>query len=126
MPAHFSIDVDASLHLVRMKMEGFFAPQDIARFVEARDLAHQQLRSLPNEHVTLVDITGMDIQSQDAVTEFQRVLSSPATASRRIAFVVALSLARGQIRRAARGRTAEFFATTEEAERWLLEPASAR
>lgn len=107
-------------------MKGFFEPADIARFVAARDLAHQRLLSPPNGHVTLVDITAMDIQSQDAVAEFHAVLASPTTASRRIAFVVALSLARGQVRRAARGRDAAFFTTVHDAERWLFDVEPAR
>ncbi len=120
MPAVFSIDVDVPLNLVRMTLSGFFTPEDVARFVRERDDAHRLLLSAPNQHLTLVDMRGMQIQSQDAVTEFQRVLSSPVTKSRRIAFVVAKSLARLQIQRVAASRSASYFMAMDEAEAWLL------
>ena len=120
MDANFSIQVGVGLSLVRITLRGFFEPADVARFVAARDLAHQQLRCGPNEHLTLVNITDMQIQSQESVIEFQRVLSTPETASKRIAFVVAKSLARSQIQRAAQARSAGYFQSTEEAEHWLL------
>lgn len=120
MCATFSITVDVPLSLVRMTLTGFFSPADVARFVEARDAAHRQLRSLPNQHVTLVDIRSMQIQSQEAVQEFQLVMSSPETASRRIAFVVSKSLARIQAQRAAVHRPANYFANVEDAEEWLV------
>ena len=44
----------------------------------------------------------METQSQDAIGEFQRLLSTPETLSKRIAFVVTKSLSRLQIQRAAR------------------------
>ena len=103
-----------------MELGGFFATGDVARFVAARDLAHRQLRCAPNQHLTLVDMRQMQIQSQDAVAEFQKVLASPATASKRIAFVIAASLSRLQLQRAARGRETFLFKTPEEAEAWLL------
>jgi response regulator of citrate/malate metabolism len=120
MSGQFSIHVDVDRHLVRVTMAGFFSPADVARFVEVRDAEHRKLRCGINEHFTLVDIRAMQIQSQEAVAEFQRVLSAPATASKRIAFVVAKSLARLQIQRAAEGRPANYFASVEDAEHWLL------
>ena len=120
MCATFSIVVDVPLSLVRMTLSGFFSPADVTRFVEARNTAHRDLRCAANEHLTLVDIRGMQIQSQEAVNEFQAVMSAPATASKRIAFVVSKSLARLQVQRAAVNRPANFFLSMEEAEAWLL------
>jgi len=119
MDASFLISVDAEQSLVRIRMSGFFSPKDIARFTAERDAAHLQLRCGPNQHVTLVDIRGMQIQLQGSVAEFQKVLSNPRTAGKRIGFVVAQSLARHQLRRAADGRVAEFFTSEDEALRWL-------
>jgi len=61
----------------------------------------------------------MQIQSQETVTAFQQVLGDPRQASRRLAFVVARSLARLQIRRAASERQASYFTSVEEAEAWV-------
>lgn len=123
--ASFSITVDVPHSLVRITMSGFFEADDIAAFVKARDAAHQQLLSAPNQHVTLVDIREMQIQAQDSVAAFQRVLANPAIRSRRLAFVVARSLARLQVQRAADARDAVYFADVAEAERWLFDESAA-
>lgn len=125
MDAAFSIDVDASKSLVRIAMSGFFSMDDIVRFVAARDRAHHLLQCRPNDHVTLVDIRGMKIQSQDSVESFKHVLNNPKFASKRLAIVVAQSLARMQIKRAANGRDAHYFDSIEGAEAWLLAADSA-
>ncbi len=107
---------------MRITMSGFFDPAHIHRFANARDEAHRSLRSRPNQHVTLVDIREMQIQSQDSVTAFQRLLGDPASRSRKIAFVVTRSLARMQLKRAVADRSAGYFdENIDAAERWLLE-----
>jgi len=120
MKAKFDISVDVERSLVRMTMSGFFSSEDIAQFVIARDVAHHLLRCRANEHLTLVDIREMDIQAQDCVVAFQRVLANPSKVSKRLAFVVARSLARMQIKRAADNRDASYFSEADEAEHWLL------
>lgn len=120
MTPEMSFEVDADRALMRITLSGFFAPSDVDRFVAERNAAFRQLRSAPNQHLTLVDIRTMAIQSQDSVEAFQRVLSDPRTVSRRLAFVVAKSLARLQIHRAAADREAGYFTTVAEAEAWLL------
>ncbi|MFK3890658.1 hypothetical protein [Sphingomonas sp. NPDC079357] len=114
-----SFDVDPQRDLVRITLAGFFSPDDVARFVAARDAAHQQLRCAPNAHATLVDMRAMQIQSQETVAAFQQVLADPRYTSRRLSFVVARSLARLQIKRAASEREAAYFTTVEEAEAWV-------
>lgn len=125
MTAHFLIQVDVPRALVRITMSGFFDAAAIARFVAARDAAHALLTCGANAHVTLVDIRDMDIQAQGSVAEFRAVLADPRHASRRLGFVVARSLARSQIRRAAADRAACYFETIEQAEAWLLGAESA-
>ncbi|MBW6527091.1 hypothetical protein KZ813_09600 [Sphingomonas sp. RHCKR7] len=125
MTAQFLIDVDVPHALIRITMAGFFDAPAIARFVTARDAAHARLTCPANAHLTLVDIRAMDIQAQDSVAQFRAVLADPRHASRRLAFVVARSLARSQIRRAAAEREACYFETVEQAEAWLLGAASA-
>ncbi|KQN89780.1 hypothetical protein ASE95_16485 [Sphingomonas sp. Leaf231] len=120
MTPRMSFDVEPARDLVRITLTGFFTPDDVARFVAARDAAHAQLRCAPNAHATLVDMRAMQIQSQATVEAFQRVLGDPRMASRRLAFVVARSLARLQIKRAAAEREASFFTAIEDAEAWVL------
>jgi hypothetical protein len=120
MKPSFSLKVDAERNLLRVTLAGFFEPADIAAFVQARNAAYALLRCAPNQHVTLVDIRDMDIQSQDSVAEFNRVLSDPAGKGKRLAFIVAKSLARLQVKRAAAGRYAAYFVSEDDAEQWLM------
>jgi hypothetical protein len=120
MKARFSLEVDPERDLVRIRMVGFFRQEDIAAFLEARRVAHAQLRCAPNAHLTLNDIRGMDIQSHDIVDAFQAMLAEPQYRSRRLAFVVGNTLARAQAIRALESRAARWFTDTIQAEAWLL------
>lgn len=115
----FRIDADPDRALLRMTLSGFFGEDDIRRFLAERDAALRMLRCAPNQHVTLVDIRDMQIQSQELVSRFQQVLGDPRCAARRIAFVISKSLARLQLQRAAEGRGARYFTSSAEAEAWL-------
>ena len=126
MPARYSFQIDPRRNLVRMELHGFFSPDEIAAFDHDRRVAYRQLRCGPNDHVTLVDMRGTHIQSQEAVQHFQRLLSLPDVPSRKIAFLVARSLARLQIKRAAGEREADFFEDPVAAEEWLDRHAAAR
>ncbi|MES2054618.1 MAG: hypothetical protein V4564_01650 [Pseudomonadota bacterium] len=121
MNGTFSIDVDPSRDLIRIRMSGFFTPARIGDFLAARRAAHARLRCGPNQHVTINDLREMKIQSQDVVGHFHSVLADPAYRSRRLAFVVASSLARMQLIRAIGSRSAQCFTDPGEAEAWLFE-----
>ncbi|WP_031393141.1 STAS/SEC14 domain-containing protein [Sphingomonas sp. STIS6.2] len=121
MPSEFAIAADPLLGLIQIDMSGFFLEADIRAFEEARNEAHSQLRCGPNEHLTLVDIRSMQIQSQEAVAAFKRILDNPAYKSKRIAIVVSHTLASMQIQRAAVDRDVMYF--SEDllvARKWLL------
>ncbi|MDN4633734.1 hypothetical protein QCD71_19620 [Sphingomonas sp. PsM26] len=121
MPSEFAIAADPLLGLIQIDMSGFFLEADIHAFEEARNKAHSQLRCGPNEHLTLVDIRSMQIQSQEAVAAFKCILDNPAYKSKRIAIVVSHTLARMQIQRAAVNRDVMYF--SEDllvARNWLL------
>ncbi len=123
MSASFSITAEPERDLVRIRMSGFFTPADIVAFLEERSRAHARLTCGPNQHLTLNDVRGMNIQPQEAVAGFQAMLADPAHRSRRLAFVVAPTLARGQLVRALSGRSnTQFFEELTEAETWLLNP----
>lgn len=121
MSAHFSFEIDRRRGLVRIVMSGFFLAGDIARFIEARRKAHEALGWPPNTHVTLNDIRGMKIQSQDVVAAFQEMLTASDYRSRRLAFVIGCTLARGQVNRALAGRDARCFEDEADAEAWLAD-----
>lgn len=120
MSAEFSFEVDPQRDLVRIAMSGFFNKADIAAFIEARRVAHQQLACKPNAHLTLNDIRGMSIQSHDIVDSFREMLAAPEYRSRRLAFVVGYTLARSQAIRALESRDARWFDDPAKAEAWLF------
>ena len=125
-PASFSIDLDPLRDLVRVRLSGFFSVEDIARFQAELLLAHRQLAcARRGGPLTVNDISGMAIQAQDVVARWGAFLADPAHRSRRLAFVVASTLARMQLQRAIGGRDARVFTDTAEAERWLFDEASA-
>jgi hypothetical protein len=120
MDPKFSFQIDRSWGLVRIKMAGLFTPGDIDDFLAARRRAHDELGCAPNQHLTLNDLRGMKIQSQEVVATFREMLADPALRSRRLAFVAGPTLARSQLMRALNGRDARCFEQIEEAEAWLF------
>lgn len=130
MDARFIFEIDAARDLVRVTMTGLFAPADVDAFLAARRQAHAGLTCGPDAHVTLNDLRGMLIQPQETVAAFQALLAVPEFPSRRLAFVVAPTLARSQLMRALDRRRARCFTDLDEAEAWLFsaeddEPAKA-
>jgi hypothetical protein len=120
MSAQYTISVDPARDLVEITMSGFFTPEDVARFVRARDEAHRKLTCAPNAHLTINDISGMKVQAQEIVGAFQAVLATPSARSRRLAFIVSRTLARMQVVRALNGRDARCFEDRALAETWLF------
>jgi hypothetical protein len=120
MSEKFSFRIDRLRGLVRITMQGLFTLDDVAEFVRERSRAHRDLGCEPNMHLTLNDVRGMKIQSQEVVTAFREMLDDPEHRSRRLAFVVAQTLARGQLIRALSRRKARCFEDPASAEAWLL------
>jgi hypothetical protein len=122
MNADFSFEIDPSQGLVRITMAGLFTVADVRAFAEARRKAHKALGWPKNAHVTLNDLRDMKIQPQETVTAFYEMLADPDYRSRRLAFVAAPTLVRGQLQRALAGRDdARCFEDKAEAEAWLFE-----
>jgi hypothetical protein len=120
MAAQFTVRAEPSRDLIRIAMSGFFNPDDIQAFCDARAAQHARLTCGPNQHVTLADLRAMKVQAQDVVAAFQNMLADPAYRSRKLAFVVDRTLARSQLMRALNGRTAKCFENRVAAEQWLF------
>jgi hypothetical protein len=120
MSARYHVEVDPDHDLVRIKLSGFFLPEDVQGFLEARRAAHALLRCGPNQHLTINDVTAMKIQPQETVAAFREVLSAPEYRSRRLAFVTGPTLARSQLMRALVNRDARCFEDHFLAEFWLF------
>ena len=119
MSGEFSVEIDRPRNLLRVRMWGFYAIEDVARYHAAIDAASEELGGAPSRQRMLNDISGMQIQSQDVVAAFQNVMSDPKYRARRVAFVVASSLARMQLLRVIGSRRAELFTREVEALAWL-------
>ncbi len=121
MSADYAFEVDPSRDYVQLRMAGFFVPEDIPAFAEARHEAHGRLTCAPNAHVTLNDIRDLKIQSQDVVEAFGRMLADSRYHARRLAFVISPGLLRTQVNRALAGREdARTFESMRMAEAWLF------
>ncbi|TPG51965.1 hypothetical protein [Sphingomonas glacialis] len=120
--ASYSIEVDNARGLLRIAMSGFFMEEHVRRFAADKDTAINEMGGPSCHQSTLVDIREMQIQSQEIVMAFRRVLSNQTAIAKPIAFLVSPSLARFQIRRAAGDRKAEYFTSIKAAEAWLSHP----
>lgn len=125
MSNKFTFIVDHERGLVRISMHGFYGLRDVEAFFEARRRAHAQLGLPPNAHMTLNDLRGMKIQSQEVIQAFQQGLAAPAEKARKLAIVIDAAMARGQANRAINSVDTRYFTDPEAAEAWLLadEPA---
>ena len=124
-PASFTIELDPSRELVRIRLSGFFSVDDVGRFQAELLLTHRRLGcGRKGGPLTINDISGLAIQSQDVVARWSAFLADPGHRSRRLAFVVSSTLARMQLQRAIGGRDAMVFTDTDEAERWLFAEAT--
>ena len=119
MDARIDMRVDPAGPLVRTTLSGFFDEAAIKQLIAARAETYGRLRCAPHSWLSLIDVRGMAIQSQEMVARFQQVLAQPDFRSRRLAFVVNSPLARMQLQRAIGSRTAQVFTEPAEAERWL-------
>jgi hypothetical protein len=126
MSATFSFQIDRPAGLIRITMAGLFTRDDIGAFLDARRDAHLALGWPPNLHMTLNDMRGMKIQSQEIVDAFRDMLAAPEYRSRRLAFVAGRTLARSQLMRALDNRHAQCFEDLADAEDWLFAEESDR
>ena len=120
MQSEFNIEIDTARDLLRVRLAGFFDEPALSSFLAARELAYRQLRCAPHQHLSLIDVREMAIQTQDMVSRWGQVLSDPTYHSKRIAFVIASTLARLQLHRAIGTRDVRYSTDVAEAERWLL------
>ena len=123
MHASHSVEVDPRKGIVRYTLAGFFDDASLAAFRAERAAKLPLLRTPPNQHVTLCDVSRCAIQSQEALAVLQGMLADPRWRARRLAFVVGGALARMQVRRVVpRTIDVRWFNDMASAEHWLAEP----
>ena len=125
MGINFEISVEPEIDLVNIAMSGFFVDIDVKAFAFALESKMAQLRCGPNHHLTLCDVRGMDIQTQNIVASFAQIVGHPKFRSKRLAFVTRSSLARMQTRRLTDREGVTFYTDMAEARKQLLNPSGA-
>jgi hypothetical protein len=121
MTPTFTITIEPERKLLRVTLGGFFDLQDVIALENEKRAALLRLGCAQNEHLSLIDVSGCKLQSQDVVQAFQSAIGDKRYMSKRIAFVTGSSLARMQVRRMLERKDAAFFETVEAAEAWLFE-----
>lgn len=124
MDAVYQIVPDRFRGALRLTMGGFFAPADVEAFVRVLAAKLRELGTAPNDHLMLVDVRTMKIQTQEIVAAFTGVVGSPLLRSKRLAFVTGSSLSRLQTRRLTNREGVCFFDQIEAAETWLFDTAA--
>lgn len=126
MPYSFKFMTDARRSLIELEMSGFFAVEAVPSIAAGMADALKQLYCRPNQHLTLVDVTECQIQSQEIVMQFQKLVTNPAFRSRRLAFVTGSSIIKMQLRRIINDDSyARVFAERSAALEWLKREAVA-
>ena len=126
MTDKFTFALDRVRGLVRIRMQGFYGLEDVESFFQARRRAHAELGLPRNQHLTLNDLRGMQIQAQEVIQAFQKGLAVPEEKARRLAIVVDAAMARGQANRAISSPDTRYFTDVESAEAWLFADEEAR
>ncbi len=119
MRGWFVVGAERKANLIRLTMGGFFDGATIQQLRAELVEAVASLSCPPNDHVTLCDIRQMDIQSQERVGDFSRLVGSEDLRSRKLAFVTAKSLARLQAKRLTSREGVDFFTDIDTALAWL-------
>ena len=120
MSASFSISIEPDYDLIRIDIIGFFSGDDVTRFTHELGFFMGRLRCRPNAHITLCNVSGMKIQSQEMVAAFSKVVGDPVFRSRKLAFVTGSTLARMQTRRLTDRDGVAYFTEAADARAWLL------
>lgn len=122
MRGSYTIEAEPAHDLIRMTLTGFFDIETIRAFGAARYPVIARLGCARNQHITLCDIAGCSLQSQESVAAFQQVLGEGDIRSRKLAMVTGSSLAWMQARRILNRDELACFDTEPEAMQWLLAP----
>jgi hypothetical protein len=116
----YSITVDTTNKLLRVKLSGFLMADEVKAFGNEVQVMVANLGYRSGEHSMMVDTSECTLQAQEVVACFQHVIASAPIKSRRIAVVTGSSLSRMQTRRILVRDQAMMFDSAIDAEHWVL------
>lgn len=119
-----SIHVDPARKLVDVRLRGFLTPEDASWIGEEVRAAIRTLGDEVGSHVTLYDVSEMQVAPGETIEMVQRTFAHPQVRllwARKVAFVTESALGRMQLQRLQTARPdVELFADRESALAWLL------
>jgi hypothetical protein len=119
------IRFDPASKLLELQLAGLVSPEDAAWIGEELRGVIRSLGADVGQHVTLYDISGVQVVPPATVELLKETFANPAVRmlwARRVAFVVATALARLQVQRLKEAREdIAIFDDRESAIAWLLE-----
>jgi hypothetical protein len=125
--AGYQIRIERNTNLISFRLSGFFDDAHLGPFIADRAEAFSAMKCGANRHVCIVDVSEALLQSQQMIERFRPLITSNATRSLRMAFVVKTSLARMQVRRLLQGRNDVIVVECyEEALAWLNQSGELR
>ncbi len=117
------VNTNRSRRMLTLTASGFLSLDDVTSGAQGIHDGIAELGGDPQDHVTLYDLSAVDVASQDVVLLFRDFMANPAYASmlgRKIAFVTGSSLFTMQLRRVAKDvGQIEIFTERLSATRWL-------
>ena len=117
------VTADPKRKMVRAVMKGLLTVDEVAQFSREEQAAVQGMGLESGEFVLLIETLGSQIQTQEVMDAFRKLLVGSSCKAARIATVRTGVLNQMQSRRVSQARTdAEVFATVAEAEEWLFAP----
>lgn len=119
-----SIEIDRRQKLVDVRIGGILTPEDVAWIGEEIRQAVRTFGDAMGQHLTLYDVTGVQVATAASVDMLKSTFSNPAvreTWSRKMAVVASRALIRMQAQRVREARPdLEIFDNREAALAWLL------
>ncbi len=122
----YSIKTDSRFRLVDIAMSGFFDAAGVASFIHDEQQAVARISASDGDHILLVDVTELRLQSQETVSHLLRLIGETQNMARKTALLVGASVFRMQAKRFVQPDRIEMFGTRSEALDWLLDRGQVR
>ncbi|UZK65676.1 hypothetical protein [Sphingomonas sp. M1-B02] len=120
-----TINVDRARKLVDVRLTGFLSPEDVAWTGEEVRAAIRTLGDDVGKHVTLYDVSEIQVAPAATVEALQRTFTNPTVRTmwaRKVAFVTPSALTRLQVQRLREAREdIGIFENRAQAIEWLLD-----
>ena len=119
MDANFQVETDPSDNLLRVRLFGFLAIEDVEALRQRIRTALASLSCAKGHHIAVYDVRECKIQTQEVVARLRSMSDAKGVAARRIAVIVGDSLMKMQLPRIVVDRDVRTFDAMGPAITWL-------